>query len=73
MLQVQMVKGHRPSGSALREGGQMFSVLVQSFLLSDGANSGLTLSITPFRLSLGYPHVTYEMNVLEPILFTCFE
>ena len=30
-------KGHRPSAN-LREEGKMFSVLVHSFLLSDGAN-----------------------------------
>ena len=44
----QTFKGHRPSAN-LGEEGKTFSVLVHSFLLSDGANSGFTLSITPLR------------------------
>ena len=48
----------------------MFLVLVHKFLLSDQANSGLTLFITPLRQSLSYPHVTTEMSVVEHILFT---
>ena len=46
---------------------------MHSFLLSDEANSGYTLYITPMRLFLSYPHVTTKMSVLEPILFSCFE
>ena len=50
-----------------------FLVLVHSFFLSDEANSGFTLSITPLRWSLSNSHVTTKMSVLEPILFICFE
>ena len=57
----------------VRYGGKTLSVLVYSLLLSHGANLGFTLSITPLRYSLSYPHVKPKMSELEPILFTCFE
>ena len=72
LSKLKNVKGHRPSAN-LREERKIFLVLVHTVLLSNGANSGFTLFITPLRKSLHYPHRTGKMSVIEPILFMCFE
>ena len=49
------------------------SILVHSLLLWDGANSGITLSITTLRCCESKPLVEAKIIVLGPALSTCFE
>ena len=72
MVEDPAFKGHPPSDH-LREGGKTLSVLVHTFLLSVGANVGLTISVTPLMHSQSTPLVRTKISDLGPVLSTCLE